>query len=194
MKSKGMQILTQAEFDALEASDLLVDGRQYYVIDGVPRGLVSRADFDAEMANKVDKTSNLLKGDGLGRAIDSGISVQELQNEIDGKQDALTFDDTPTIGSNNPVKSGGIYTAIENKVLGDVADNSIPLSKLKSVSVDTSLSPRFFDFVDKTWSGFTSLIGQYIWTDGTNIYCCRLSKYLDRKNQSVHSKSYHSKY
>ena len=212
MKSKGMQILTQAEFDALEASDLLVDGRQYYVIDGVPQGLVSRADFDAEMANKVDKedgkvlsendltdelkgnydtayshsqqignphgteipeidkTSNILIGDGNGNAVDSGISVQELQNEIDGKQDALTFDDTPTIGSNNPVKSGGIYTAIENKVLGDVADNSIPLSKLKSVSVDTSLSPRFFDFVDKTWSGFTSLIGQYIWTDGTNIY------------------------
>ena len=32
-----------------------------------------------------------------------------------GKQDALTFDDSPTSGSNNPVKSGGIYTALGNK-------------------------------------------------------------------------------
>ena len=33
-----------------------------------------------------------------------------------GKQNALTFDDSPTSGSNNPVKSGGIYTALEGKV------------------------------------------------------------------------------
>lgn len=32
-----------------------------------------------------------------------------------GKQNALTFDDTPTNGSNNPVKSGGVYTALAGK-------------------------------------------------------------------------------
>lgn len=32
------------------------------------------------------------------------------------KQNVLTFDDTPTSGSNNPVKSGGIYTSLGNKV------------------------------------------------------------------------------
>jgi hypothetical protein len=32
------------------------------------------------------------------------------------KQDVLTFDDVPTQGSNNPVKSGGVYTALDNKV------------------------------------------------------------------------------
>ena len=31
-----------------------------------------------------------------------------------GKQDALTFDNAPTANSNNPVKSGGIKTAIDN--------------------------------------------------------------------------------
>ena len=30
------------------------------------------------------------------------------------KQDTLTFDNTPTSGSSNPVTSGGVYTAIEN--------------------------------------------------------------------------------
>lgn len=33
-----------------------------------------------------------------------------------GKQDALTFDNTPTNGSSNPVKSGGVYAALDNKV------------------------------------------------------------------------------
>ena len=33
-----------------------------------------------------------------------------------GKQDALTFDDAPTSGSANPVKSGGVYTAVEGKL------------------------------------------------------------------------------
>ena len=33
-----------------------------------------------------------------------------------GKQDALTFDNIPTSGSDNPVKSGGIYTELAGKV------------------------------------------------------------------------------
>lgn len=35
------------------------------------------------------------------------------------KQNALVFDDTPTQNSNNPVKSGGIYTYI-NTIIGDI--------------------------------------------------------------------------
>jgi len=38
-----------------------------------------------------------------------------LGGRIDGKQDALTFDNAPTENSNNPVKSGGIYTALADK-------------------------------------------------------------------------------
>ena len=36
-----------------------------------------------------------------------------LNAYIGTKQDTLTFDNTPTINSNNPVKSGGVYSAIE---------------------------------------------------------------------------------
>lgn len=44
----------------------------------------------------------------------SGTSTNPVQNRVvkeafDGKQDTLTFDDVPTDGSNNPVKSNGIY-------------------------------------------------------------------------------------
>lgn len=40
----------------------------------------------------------------------------ELQHTLAAKQDTLTFDDTPTANSNNPVKSSGIKTAIDAKV------------------------------------------------------------------------------
>lgn len=35
---------------------------------------------------------------------------------LGNKQDTLTFDDSPTENSNNPVESGGIYTALSGKV------------------------------------------------------------------------------
>ena len=40
----------------------------------------------------------------------------DLKNALDAKQDTLTFDSTPTASSSNPVTSGGVYTALENKV------------------------------------------------------------------------------
>lgn len=42
--------------------------------------------------------------------------VSGLASALAGKQATLTFDDAPTSGSNNPVKSGGIFTAIANAV------------------------------------------------------------------------------
>lgn len=42
------------------------------------------------------------------------IPTTTKQGEWDNKQDALTFDNTPTANSNNPVKSGGIKTYVDN--------------------------------------------------------------------------------
>lgn len=44
--------------------------------------------------------------------------VGALQTSMSGKQDALTFDTTPTSGSTNPVTSGGIYNAIPKISMG----------------------------------------------------------------------------
>ena len=45
-----------------------------------------------------------------------GITDAYTKTEIDNaKQDKLTFDDAPTTGSNNPVKSGGIKSALDGK-------------------------------------------------------------------------------
>ena len=62
-----------------------------------------------------------------------------------GKQDALTFDNSPTANSNNPVKSGGIYTALSGK------ENTINSSnKLSSDLVDdTNQNNKFVTSAEK---------------------------------------------
>lgn len=40
--------------------------------------------------------------------------VDDLEEAVEGKQDQLTFDSVPTENSNNPVKSSGVYNAINS--------------------------------------------------------------------------------
>lgn len=46
-------------------------------------------------------------------------TLLDLQSEINGKQDTLTFDSTPTQNSTNPVTSGGIKSYVDN-IVGDI--------------------------------------------------------------------------
>lgn len=57
---------------------------------------------------------------------------------LTGKQNKLTFDDTPTQGSDNPVKSGGIFTALAGKGTYSKPQNGIPKTDLEN-AVQTSL-------------------------------------------------------
>ena len=41
--------------------------------------------------------------------------IEAIETELEGKQDTLTFDTTPTDGSNNPVTSNGIFDALAGK-------------------------------------------------------------------------------
>lgn len=43
-------------------------------------------------------------------------SKKYVDTQLGNKQDTLTFDTTPTSASTNPVTSGGVYTALNNKV------------------------------------------------------------------------------
>ena len=58
---------------------------------------------------------------------------------LTGKQNKLTFDDTPTSGSSNPVKSGGIFAALSGKGTYSKPQNGIPKTDLES-AVQTSLN------------------------------------------------------
>lgn len=92
------------------------------------------------------------------------------------KQDALTFDNTPTANSTNPVTSGGIYTAI-NAISGDVAaiDDQIDAALADyttTADLQTSLNAK----ADKTGvypkTVAVPTTGQYVlgFVDGVQMY------------------------
>lgn len=78
----------------------------------------------------------------------SGTSTNPVQNRVvkeafDGKQNALTFDDTPTDGSNNPVKSNGIYDSEKDiyAAMGEMgAKNLIPYPYVFHTSVNRGIT------------------------------------------------------
>lgn len=44
------------------------------------------------------------------------VAIGKLEKSLDTKQGTLVIDSTPASGSTNPISSGGVYTALENKV------------------------------------------------------------------------------
>lgn len=89
----------------------LTDGTNTVSVADIVSGLVSTSERNTWNA-KYDKP--------VGGIPDSDIASASTWN---AKQNALTFDDTPTLGSNNPVKSGGVYSfVLQNQ-------NTLPLFK-----------------------------------------------------------------
>jgi len=87
------------------------------VTGGAGAGDMLKAVYDTNDDGIVDKASTL---DGLTASVEE-LNLLEgansnIQDQIDGKQATLTFDNAPTKNSNNPVKSGGIKTAIDNSI------------------------------------------------------------------------------
>lgn len=109
-------------------------GNDIYTVEGGGSGT---SDYDA-LNNKPQIAGVTLSGDksladlGIASATTvSGIldgasidSFADVETALAGKQDTLTFDNTPTENSTNPVKSGGIYFALAGKAdTGIVADD-----------------------------------------------------------------------
>lgn len=64
-------------------------------------------------------------------------AVSEIRNSIDAKQDLLTFDSSPTLGSNNPVTSNGICQLVydtENRI-----DTALS-SKVENVTFESAVN------------------------------------------------------
>ena len=84
-----------------------------------------------------------------------GISAADI-TAWNGKQNALTFDSTPTQNSNNPVTSGGVYSVIaEDELITATALNDLNdrVADLEDISVPTAVSDLTNDL------GFTSNTG-----------------------------------
>lgn len=103
------------------------------------------------------------------RATDAATIHQSFQNQINEKQDTLTFDSTPTTGSTNPVTSNGIYNSLQNLATKEYVDNS-------GTTIVGNIQPRpvpanakygnaliiFKDDLDVGVNSISSVIGPYV--------------------------------
>lgn len=84
----------------------------------------AQSEIEGLAAALVEKANAIPAGFPSGAIVIAGTSgeiarsnktITDLLNAIAAKQDALTFDTTPTAGSTNPVTSGGVKTALDGK-------------------------------------------------------------------------------
>ena len=84
------------------------------------------ANLQTDLAGKLAKLTSFTAGNFVkvksdGTMEDSGKKASDFADAaatataLEGKQNTLTFDTTPTAGSNNPVTSGGVKTALNGK-------------------------------------------------------------------------------
>ena len=119
---------SKADASDLEALEETV-GEHTTAIAGLDSGKVDKvtgsslvadtkvAGYDTHLANADVHVTAAQKTSWTGHVESADIHVTAAQKAAwTAKQDALTFDDAPTSGSANPVKSGGVYTALGGKV------------------------------------------------------------------------------
>lgn len=101
-------------------------------------GAASSSDLSAEaQARQSADTTNATEISNLGTA------VSNLATVVEGKQNTLTFDSTPTANSSNPVTSGGIKTALDEKLSltgGEMTGNVVVSGRTKSGGITTVVS------------------------------------------------------
>lgn len=73
-------------------------------------GYVTTQALNAALAS-YSTTSQM--NNAIAAALANYTTTANLNTLLAGKQDVLTFDNVPTEGSNNPVKSGGVYSSLE---------------------------------------------------------------------------------
>lgn len=85
------------------------------------------------------------------------LAIQQLD---ESKQDKLTFDSTPTIGSSNPVTSGGVASAI----------SEIEIPEIKFTNKIWTPTHWKAEEDGEVYSFDEYMYADCIWTDGDNIY------------------------
>lgn len=124
--------------DDTEADNKFVTSAQMLEWSGKQDEITSENKLDADLVDDAESTNKFVTAqeketwNAKQNAIDSSHKLSsDLVDDTNhthkfvtsseketwnGKQDALTFDNIPTSGSDNPVKSGGIYTELAGKV------------------------------------------------------------------------------
>lgn len=88
------------------------------VVSGLVRGYSGTTASVWEEGTQVSREFTSYDHDTFKTNIESlQDDVDDLNTALDGKQNTLTFDTTPTASSTNPVTSGGIKTYTDQKIL-----------------------------------------------------------------------------
>ena len=103
----------------------------------------------------------------LGRLEDSGKGLSDLQTK-------LTFDTTPTANSNNPVTSGGVKTALDEKL--DVKSQGVTIIKKTAQPI----TPRNMD------SDMATLYERHYILKNTGITEPNVSDYFSSSDMTLH--------
>ena len=99
---------------------------------------ITISDLNTVLANYVTSTA-------LNNTLNSYYTKTEANDLLDTKQNTLTFDNTPTTGSNNPVKSSGIKSALDakqNTLQWDSEPTAGSTKAISSGSVKTALDAK----------------------------------------------------
>ena len=131
------------------------DGDSYYYLDNYiasevvfTRNIWGSGGFSTR-SYTIDNTNTVSFIDSahhISSAVDSSstanlansAAVKAVKNEVDTKQNALTFDNVPTANSSNPVKSGGVYQAIQSiDVSSQISGKEDKSNKVTSFSSPT---------------------------------------------------------
>jgi len=113
----GVEIITDyddLENRPVESGDLDIDAVVYPLPEDLTE-YVTESEFTETLSNYTNTT--------------------DLTTLLNAKQDTLTFDNVPTQSSNNPVKSGGVYSALSDKAdASDVEDIEALIPSTATVS------------------------------------------------------------
>ena len=113
-------------------------------LDNAAESLVSAINAEGNRITAVENAASDLDGrlaTERQKRIEGDQRLGDMINTVDqAKQDKLTFDDTPTHGSDNPVKSQGIKTYVD-EITGQLEDLEHPAESL--VSAINALDNRF---------------------------------------------------
>lgn len=105
----------------------------YDVLQNIPITNIEEGD------EVVDGSYYRLDGN-IYKCIDGELSEIATQDDLDAKQDTLTFDSAPMQGSTNPVTSGGVFTALSGKQGTLTQGDNIQISGDTISAVDTTYS------------------------------------------------------
>ena len=109
----------------------------------------------------VDSSGNVSVNDDSHNHIIS--NIDNLQSTLDSKQDALTFDSTPTADSTNPVTSGGVKAYVDSATPTNIVtyDSLTAVEATPQVNADTLEGHASSYFVAKSGGTMTgALIAQ----------------------------------